>query len=714
MHFKYTVQQKFHKGQWAILHMATLVIAEKPKSAERIAHALSDGRYEKESQNKAPWYVFQRNHEQFYVVPAVGHIYGLQQASKGFTYPVFDVEWVETFKKDKSANYAKKFYNNLQRLAKKCDSFVIACDYDTEGEIIGYNVLRFICGQSTAARMKFSTLTDNELQQSYEQRMAQLDQGLVDAGLVRHFLDWFWGVNTSRALMAAVKQNNRFSILSIGRVQGPTLAVLAEREREIQAFEPQPYWQLYADTNDFTAVHTEQRIFEKARAQQIYDASQQNNAEVTGVKQQQKQVKPPTPFNLTDLQREASRALKLSPSRTLQMAQNLYLAGLISYPRTSSQKLPASLGYKHILQDLQKRCGYGDYVKHLNLEQLQPREGKKSDPAHPAIYPTGQRPGKLEQDAYRLYDLIVKRFLATFGQPCQREATKAHLDINGHEFLAEGIRTVKSGWTALYAPYTSLKEQPLPQLTEGNAVSIQQVRMEEKETEPPKRYTQSSIITELEKRGLGTKATRSDIIESLYHRQYIRDTPIQVTQLGMEIIKTLETYSPAIISEELTRQFEQDMESVMEQKKKKDIVLEEAQEQLKAIMQQFQENEAAIGEQIIAALDETRRNERYVGVCPDCDNELRIITAKQSKKRFVGCTGYSDGCRRSYPLPQTGMAKPTQDTCNECGDPTVKIIRKGKRPWELCISTECPSKEEWNKKQQKQKQTKTSQSKKKH
>ncbi|MFP4045974.1 MAG: DNA topoisomerase I, partial [Candidatus Aenigmatarchaeota archaeon] len=381
--------------------MAQLIIAEKPKAAGRIAYALADDKPDKKNKGKAVWYEMTVGNEETYVVPAVGHIFSLEQKGKGWDYPVFDIEWKPTFEVQDGSKWMKNYYDNLRKMANKADKFINACDYDQEGSVIGYNVLKFIVGTENAGRMKFSTLTTSDLQEAYEETSDELDMPMVESGLARHILDWFWGINLSRALTLSIKNNtNIFKVLSTGRVQGPTLKILAEREREIQAFEPEDYWVLEAllqkNKDRIEAYHEKDKFWEEDEAKEIKEKCENNDAKVAKVKRNKYKHNPPYPFDLSTLQTEAYSAFGITPSKTLDIAQSLYESGLISYPRTSSQKLPPKIGYKKILKKIKNQNDYEPLAKKvLDKSKIYPRQGKKEDKAHPAIYPTGSKPKKL-------------------------------------------------------------------------------------------------------------------------------------------------------------------------------------------------------------------------------------------------------------------------------------------------------------------------------
>lgn len=683
--------------------MAQLIITEKPSVSEKIAEALSDKKPHKQVyQRKVPFYEIEHNGEKIIIVCAVGHLFTVAEKDKqGWKYPTFKVEWVPTYEAQKYASFTKDYLNAIKKLSKGADSFIVACDWDVEGEVIGFNILHFICKKDDASRMTYSTTTKEDLLESFENKQPHLDKGLVNSGLSRHVLDWLWGVNLSRALTLSIKNSTgMFKILSSGRVQGPALKILAEREKEIQAFKPVPFWQLeLLAKNGLVAWHKEDKFWEKKKATDALKRAKGEKAKVEKVERKEAEQKPPHPFDLTALQLEAYKKLNLSPKETLDLAQELYTASYISYPRTSSNQLPPKIDFKKILNALKRQERYKVLAEELSgKSQLAPNNGPKKDPAHPAIFPTGVVPGKIRDNARKLYDLIVHRFLATFGDSAVRETLNINLNVGDETFIAKGVRTVKPGWHKLYGKYAKFKEEELPAVKEGELLDVEHVKVHDEETQPPKRFTPASIIKELEKKDLGTKATRSEIIEALYQRDYVKEKAIEVTQLGVKIIETLDKFCPEILDEELTRHFEQEMGQIQEGKKKKEEVLEEAESVLKKILDHFKLNEKKIGKALSEAYKETRDQASIVGKCSICNNDLKILYSRKNRSYFVACSGYPD-CKNTFSLPQ-GAPKPTGKVCEECKFPLVMIIRKGRRPFEYCINKSCPKKVEWIKKQE--------------
>ncbi len=655
-----------------------LIITEKPNSAKKIAEALADGKPVKESSNGVPYYIVTHKNKDILIGAAVGHLYSVsEKEKKAWTYPVFEIEWKESSEVSKGAAFTKKYVAVLKKLAKDAKEFTVATDYDIEGEVIGLNIVKYICRQKDANRMKFSTLTKPDLVKSYENKAKHLDWGQANAGETRHFLDWMYGINYSRALTIAIKNAGQFKLVSIGRVQGPALKILVDKEEEIQKFKPVPYWQIElhgkTDGKDIVALHKHDKFWKKDEAEEIHKKCKGQKAVVKDIIKNKFNQNPPHPFDLTSLQIEAHRTIGFTPQRTLEYAQTLYTEGYISYPRTSSQVLPKELNLKNILNDLTKNSLYKELANKVLKGKMLPNNGNKTDPAHPAIHPTGIIPKGLDDREAKLYDLIVHRFFAVFGEPAVRETQKIEIDVNNEIFITSGTVTITKGWHELYGRYLMLKEEELPKLNKGDEIKVKDLKLLSKETTPPKRYTAASIIKELEKRGLGTKATRAAIIETLYQRGYVNEASIQATELGIRIIKVLKKYMPEMLDEQLTRHFEEEMDKIREEKFTEQEILDEARKEIEKITEKFRKNEKSIGDELLKATLETRDELTYVGKCHKCkEGDLQIRKGKYGL--FVACNKYPD-CENTYALPPFAKVVPAGKECPHCKHPMVKIIK---------------------------------------
>lgn len=677
--------------------MVELIITEKPSSAKKVAEALADGKLIQKKNKQSSYYELTHGKKQIIVTSAVGHLFGLvEKNASGWKYPVFDVEWQASNKSSKALAYVKDYIDTIAQLAKTADEFTIACDYDVEGEVIGFNVIRFACKKKDANRMKFSTLTKQDLVKAYDEKMNHLDWGQANAGETRHILDWFYGINLSRALTASIKTTGRFKVMSAGRVQGPALKLLVDREREIAAFKPEPYSEIILhgefEKLAFEADHSNGKMFDSAVVQRIFSIVKgAKQGLVKDVKRTSREQMPPYPFDLTTLQTEGYAQFKITPKETLEIAQSLYLAGVTSYPRTSSQQLDPKLGFVKIFTDLSRQMEYRDLCDELlKLKELKPNNGKKTDPAHPAIYPTGLTPNELNPKQQKIYDLIVKRFMATFAKPAVRETMEVALDVHAELFIAKGTRTVDEQWHRFYKPYVKVEEVTLPGMKEKDVVSVKDIVQENKETTPPNRFNQASIIKELEKRNLGTKATRADILDRLFDRGYIEGVQITVSQFGMRTIEVLEKYAATIVDEKLTADFEQEMDLIREGKEKQEKVLERAKKILVELLSDFKKKEKEIGADLLGSLTEMREKQSYIGQCSGC-SDGKLVMKKGKFGMFIACDKYPE-CKTTFKLPGSGLVKNSDKICTHCQHPMIMIIRKGKRPQEVCIYSGCSSK----------------------
>jgi len=671
--------------------MYELIITEKPSSAKKIVAALADSKPIIEKNKGVSIFKFTHNKKDVVVVSAVGHLYSLTEKEKSFKYPSYDIEWKPAGDVDKNAAFSKKYLTVIKKLSKDANSFTVACDYDVEGEVIGLNIIRYACKQKDASRMKYSTLTKEDLVESYNKKQPSIDWGQALAGETRHYLDWLYGINLSRALTLAIKKAGRFKIMSSGRVQGPALKILVDKEKEIRAFKPVSYWQITMkgekNKKVIETLHETEKFWEEKEAKEKFGKIKgEKKASVESISKKKFKQQPPNPFDLGALQTESYKLFGIQPKQTLQIAQTLYMEGVTSYPRTSSQQLPKELGYVKLLTALTNNPIYTEKAKKvLAMKNVLPNNGKKKDPAHPAIYPTGLIPKKLEGRDAKVYDLIVKRFLATFGEAAERETVTAKFDVKGEKFIGKGTLTLFKGWHELYEPYVKLKEEEMPQLTKGEEIKVKKIEYLSKETQPPKRYTPASIISELEKRGLGTKATRADIVENLFTRGYVHEKSIQATELGIKVESTLEKYVPEIIDEELTRKFEDEMEEIRERKKTQDQILDKAKEHLTKLLTHFKDNEKKIGDELVEANQETQDRQNTLGPCPTCKKGT-IMIKRGRFGMFAACDKYPD-CKATFNLPKMAMIKPT-DKISPKGYPIILAIRKGKKPQELSLNPE--------------------------
>ncbi len=696
--------------------MNKLIIAEKPSVALRIAQALGNSP-KRNFVNGVSYYEFDRDSDHIFIVAAAGHLFSLTQKGAGRDLPIFEIGWEPAYKVRKEAYFTKKYLDLAEITGKKCAEFINACDYDLEGTVIGTNIVKYIlkknpdeiANEHKIKRMHFSTTTNEDLEKAYK-GLIDFDYANFNAGETRHMLDWMWGINMSRALMRSVMSIGIKKILSIGRVQGPALAILAKRENEIKTFVSKPFWKVNMVVSGTRFENRRGEIFEKEAATRVFESTKKAEVFVKEIEAKEERIRPNPPFDLTTLQLEASRTLRIDPTRTLAIAQALYERSYISYPRTSSQKLPYTLNLPKIIRDITKNEKYAELANRLVAgSRYKPAEGYKEDEAHPAIFPTGIKPAALNGEEDRIYDLIMKRFLACFAEwallekryillmaPFAESASlgngKTELDASGDFYDARGVFIKEKGWIDFYRPYANIEQIGLPDLKKGEKVKPEKVEIKEGKTQPPKRYTKASLIALLEKRNLGTKATRAQVIDTLFKRGYVKGSIIETTEFGMSIFTALDKYCGIILDEEMTRKLEEDMDRIAHGSMKKEDVVQEGKDIIVRIIGEFGKNEKNIGNSLKEGIALAEKAE-ILGAC-NKDGGNMVVKRSRLGKQFAACANWPQ-CNNTYPLPTYAKILPTGKTCEICKTPIVKVIRKGKRVFEMDLDPNCSTKAQW-------------------
>jgi len=575
----------------------------------------------------------------------------------------------------------KKIVNLIQKLAKKADLVTIATDYDTEGELIGkeaYELVRAVNPAVRINRARFSAITPAEIRSAFD-NLTDLDFALAAAGEVRQMVDLMWGASLTRFISLAARRGGR-NILSVGRVQSPTLAMIVNREREIENFVPQTYWMLSLMTEKeeqpVEARHTAGR-FTDHEAALAAEAGTKEPLVVTDVKEGQKNDRAPAPFDTTTFIVAASR-LGLSAANAMRLAEDLYMNGYISYPRTDNTVYPKSLDLNAILDTLRGGVFDADVAWVQQHRRPVPTRGKKESTDHPPIHPTGAATREaLGQDRWKVYELIVRRFLATLSPDATWATVRCTFDASGEPYAATGSRLLSAGWRRVY-PYSEAKEKILPVITAGERLPIRSVNLEEKQTQPPARYSQSRLIQVMEEHGLGTKSTRHEVIGKLISRRYVEGNPLRPTLVGRAVTDALDNHAATITEPEMTRTLEEHMQLIKQRERSREDVVTESRGMLHRVFDKLEAHEEEIGEEIM----EQTAEEHTVGPCPVCGHDLRIRHIGISQ--FIGCTGYPE-CRFNISLPGStwGRAIRLDETCEEHGLSHVRLIRKGSRPWTI-------------------------------
>ncbi|TLZ87070.1 MAG: topoisomerase I, partial [Methanobacteriota archaeon] len=611
--------------------------------------------------------------------------------------------------------------------------------------------------------------------------LVDVDYPLAWSAESRQSVDLAWGAVLTRFVSIASKQLGR-DFLSVGRVQSPTLALIVDREREIENFVPQDFWTVHAkfrkDINgapvEFETNHEHGPFWARSETEAVMaQAEAAAQGIVREYLQNEREERPPPPFNTTMFVAEANR-MGFGAAQAMRIAEDLYQSGFISYPRTDNTVYPSTVNLRSVLEKLVD-SPFGAEARELaGQERIVPSRGRTEATDHPPIYPVqGAGRDKVKRDDHwRIYELVVRRFFATVAPNAVAEVADAKIELGGQLFLAEGYRMRELGWRKYY-PYWTVREAILPPLAVDEALDrVGPVALQEDRTKPPGRYSEGSLIQEMERLGLGTKSTRHEILKKLYDRKFIEGKYPRPTTSGRALIEALEDHAERITQPEMTAHLEADMEGIATGVRAREDVVRESQQMLSEVLETLEANREAIGQEIEAALREqnyigkcnvckegnltvvrSRRGNRFLGCdrypacrnthplpqigiiqgaeenCPECgapmikhtdrgrtttycvasdcpsvreknfigrcekcgDGELMIRHGTYGK-RFVGCSKYP-GCDNSYPLPQRGLIVPTEERCNACGHPVIKVIMRGRPPWVLCLNMKCPTKE---------------------
>ncbi|SDZ90115.1 DNA topoisomerase I [Haloplanus vescus] len=658
-----------------------LIITEKDNAARRIADILSDGSADADRVNGVNVYKWGGKR----CIGLSGHVVGVDFPPEYDDWR--DVEPVELISAEVEKRPTQEnIVAALRRLARNASRIVIATDYDREGELIGkeaYELVRDVNDEAPVDRVRFSSITDREVTEAFADP-DDLDFDLAAAGEARQIVDLMWGASLTRFLSLSARQLGD-DFISVGRVQGPTLKLIVDREREIDAFDPEDYWELFADLTKadetFEAQYfyldeddTEaERVWDEDRADAVHDVlAAAEAATVDEVRRRTRTDDPPAPFNTTQFIRAAS-GIGYSAQRAMSIAEDLYTAGYITYPRTDNTVYPDDLEPRDLLDALSSGPRFGDDAASLlDADDIEPTAGDEETTDHPPIHPTDElpSPSDLSEDEWEVYELVVRRFLATVADA----ATWEHLrvvatvdDAMDPSLKANGKRLVNPGYHAVY-PYRSTSENYVPDVTEGETLALADAQMAAKQTQPPRRYGQSRLIETMEKMGIGTKATRHDVIQKLYDRGYIEGDPPRPTRLARGVVEASEEFADRIVSEEMTAQLEEDMEAIARGEATLDEVTDESREMLERVFDGLMESREALGDHLRKSL----KADKTVGPCPECDEDL-VIRRSRNGSYFVGCDGYPD-CEYTLPLPSTGKPILLDETCPDHGLSDVKML----------------------------------------
>jgi DNA topoisomerase III len=642
----------------------TLIIAEKPSVGQDYARALGGGFQKHEG--------YLESDDQI-VSWAIGHLAELaepedyDESLKRWsmkTLPVIP----ESFKLRPDAR-GKKQLDVLKRLMKRADvdEIVNGCDAGREGELIFAYILDVAKVKKPVRRLWVSSMTRAAITEDFEHLRDGAEMANLEAAArSRSEADWLVGMNGTRA--ATVRGRALGGVVSLGRVQTPTLALIVRRDLEIDAFEPETYFQVDARFGlDGPRAYTgrwfqgkEDRTSEREQAEAVATAATGAPAAVESVKRTERKTRPPLLYDLTSLQRDANSRFGMSASRTLQAAQRLYegssAGAVITYPRTRSQFLPSDQvgnlkGIARGLTGLPFARAAAGYVAGLDVLPLARVVADAKVDDHHAIIPTGELPTKeLSGDDARVFELVVRRFLAVFHPEAKFEDTEIITVAAEHRFRTRGRRLIEAGWRGAAFGEEAAAEEPqgdedeprqvLPKVDEGERGTCEKAEVLEKQTKPPARYSEASLLRDMETAGkqiedeevrqamkdagLGTPATRAETIEKLLRVGYIErlGRSLRATAKGRQAIGLLHDH--ALTSAELTGRWEQRLSAIERGQEPRDRFMDDIRKFTTEVVDYFRNLTA----------DEVRAQRAEIGPCPNGDGVIR------ENRAAYGCSSW--------------------------------------------------------------------------
>lgn len=639
--------------------MKSLVLAEKPSVAREIARVLNCNKKNK-GFIEGPNYV---------VTWALGHLVTLAEPEdydqKLKSWRMEDLPMLPDKMKLKVIKPTTSQYQVVRSLMQRGDikDMVIATDAGREGELVARWIMAKAVWKKPFKRLWISSQTDAAIREGFANLKAgSAYNNLYDAAVCRAEADWLIGLNVTRALTC--KFNTQFTA---GRVQTPTLAMIVNREQEIQQFKPVDYWTIRADFEDYFGDWRDKkgqgRIFDHDRAEEVIVKVQGHRGIITEVRREAKSEPPPLAYDLTELQRDANRRLNFSAQKTLSVLQNLYQEHkLVTYPRTDSRYIS-----RDIVPTLPARLKgmgvgpYADLVKPLLQKKLAPGKRLVDDSKvtdHHAIIPTEQplKIASLNLEEKKLYDLIAKRFIAVLYPPYRYDQTTLITEVNGERFHSRGKVVQDLGWRAVTATIAEkdeheqekLPEQALSRQEKGSPKQLKSCKLNKAKTKPPARYTEATLLTAMESpgkfiadeelresmkgSGLGTPATRADIIEKLLNTFYIERNgkALVPTSKGIQLVPLAPT---ALRSPELTAEWEKSLTDIARGRGSKAEFIKDIRQNAREMVQGVKNDDTAY-----KATNVTKSK------CPACGKNMLIVNGKRGK--MLICPDRSCGHRQ--------------------------------------------------------------------
>jgi DNA topoisomerase III len=638
-----------------------LIIAEKPSVGRDIAKVLK-------CTSKSDGYLFS---EKYIVSWAIGHLVTLFQPEdydsnlkkwNKNTLPIFPSQI-----KLKAVPKTKKQLSILKTLmnSKDVDSLICATDSGREGELIFRYIYSITKCKKPFKRLWISSMTDTAIKEGFKNiKDGHLYDNLYYSAKCRSEADWLVGINASRAY--TIKYN---TLISIGRVQTPTLAIIVNKQKEIDSFKPQNYFEVKGNFGNFFGLWCDPKkhdtkILDKSLASTIVSDVKNKTGTISNISKEEKKQPPGLLYDLTELQRDCNKKFGFSAKKTLSLAQDLYEKNkLITYPRTDSRYLSLDIVEKLNIKinnlNIDPYKPFVSYIKGLNKLPITKRivdDSKVSD--HHAIIPTDSKINisSLSADSFKVYDLIVRKFLSVFYPPYIYEITKIITTIDKHNFLTKGTTVKQLGFMELLKPEKLKDEIILPKVSINQKFNLMEVEILTKETKPPKPYTEGTLLSAMENAGkfiedevlkeklkdsaLGTPATRASTIERLIEVGYItrNGKSIAPTQKGTTLISILPSQ---ISSPETTGKWERGLTSIAKGTMEKDKFNQSIQKFVNFIVHSSENSPSDISFPL-----ENKKYSKYpskaIGTCPKCSSGSIL----ENSKAFY-CSNWKNSCKFS-------------------------------------------------------------------
>jgi DNA topoisomerase-3 len=602
--------------------MKSLVLAEKPSVARELARVLGCNQKHKSYMEG----------NQYIVTWALGHLIELKMPEHYDTkYKQWNLEDLPIIPQKMGLKVMKQTnhqYRAIEALAKRKDinECIIATDAGREGELVARWILDKLHWNKPLKRLWISSQTDKAIKEGFKQlKPGKQFEDLYHSAVCRAEADWLIGLNVTRALTTKYKDP-----LSAGRVQTPTLAIVLEREHQIQTFVPKEYWTIRAEIGPLSTDwerDNEKRIFDKAKAESIQSKINGKKASLEKIDRKKKAEPQPLPYDLTELQRDANKRFGFSAKKTSTVLQRLYEQyKLVTYPRTDSRYLTTDMMGTMADRLQGMASGYKDEVRPLLVNKgkiLAKRvfnNEKVTD--HHAIIPTEQRLNlsELDSDERKLYDIIARRFLTLFLPAYEYETIQATFKVEGETFTAKETNVIDLGFKkVLGKEETEQVTTGLQKLAQGQAFSVKNSTINQKWTEPPQRYSEADVLAQMEKFGLGTPATRAEIIERLVETEVVerQNGRFHPTKKGKQLIDLV---NDELKSPELTAKWEQELEQISKGKADPKAFLQKIRRQTEQLVTE------------IKTSDKSYRAHNLIGSkCPECNEFLKERNTKDGK-----------------------------------------------------------------------------------